>query len=111
MRSGDQMPGEFHQAEKVCEQHDSVHHADDLQPERNRRHQLDPNGTANTTFTYGSAGACGPFPSQTKVTAGSITLTTSDTYYCAGAVRKSHADANDQITSASYTTDQYFWRP
>jgi len=70
---------------------------------------LDPNGTATTTLTYGS-GSCGPLPSQTKVTSGSITLGTSDKYYCTGTVHKSQTDPNSKVTSAIYT-DPYLWRP
>ena len=70
---------------------------------------LDPNGTATTTFTYGSAG-CGAFPTQTQLTSGSTTLTTTAGYNCTGAVLTSSTDANKEPTSTSYT-DPYFWRP
>jgi RHS repeat-associated protein len=69
----------------------------------------DPNGTAVTTFTYGSAG-CLAFPTQTKVTFGSAPLTTTAGYNCIGTVLTSSTDANQQPTSISYT-DPYFWRP
>jgi RHS repeat-associated protein len=71
---------------------------------------LDPNGVAKTTFTYGTGG-CGAFPSQTQIVAGSITLTTSDTYNCTGAVIASTADENGNTSYTNYTADPYFWRP
>jgi RHS repeat-associated protein len=65
----------------------------------------DVNG-AQTTYTYG---ACGnSFPTTVSEP---LSLSSTMTWNCTGAVQTSLTDANLQLWSTSYTTDPFFWRP
>ena len=63
---------------------------------------------AQTTYSYG-AGSCGnSFPTGVSEP---LSLSRSMTWNCTGGVQTSTTDENGKISSTSYTTDPYFWRP
>lgn len=67
----------------------------------------DVNG-AQTTYAYGPAGCPNSFPTTVTEPLG---LSRSMSWNCTGGVQTSVTDENGKISSTSYTTDPYFWRP
>jgi len=68
----------------------------------------DVNG-GTTQTTYGSGTSCGnSFATSIKEPSG---LTRSLAWNCTGGVLASLTDENGHITSSTYTSDSYFWRP
>lgn len=59
-----------------------------------------------TTYTYGAC--AGAFLTNVSVP---LSLSRSYGWNCTGGVRTSATDENGKSTSASYATDQFFWRP
>jgi hypothetical protein len=59
-----------------------------------------------TTYTYGAC--AGAFLTNVSMP---LSLSRSYGWNCTGGVRTSATDENGKSTSASYTTDQFFWRP
>jgi RHS repeat-associated protein len=68
----------------------------------------DANG-ATTTYTYGACGSS--FPTQIAFSPITPTQKMAWDTNCTGAVMTSYTDLNNNVSSTSYTTDPYFWRP
>ncbi len=71
-------------------------------------YQMTDTNSAVTTYNYSSSGSCG----NSFVTSVNqpLSLTTSQTWDCGGAVVASTTDANGKVTSTAYS-DPNFWRP
>ncbi len=66
---------------------------------------------STTNYEYNSSGCANSLPTKvTLPTVNGVTLTTQSNWDCTGGVITSTTDANNRVTSTSYT-DPYFWRP